>query len=423
MRFLNAKKLAPLGIFPPRRWWKPRGVNEALFAIRFFVTDLWSSKGKIIIYPRERNLARGELILSSTNIRLRALRCALALRPFLICRTIDADPIAKACTLLEIDKTNELTVFLSNTVLVFLGLKNGQLVVVHLATSPTGETRLGLHQHGLEMARDALLSSPISSILVPEAISAFGSANYQVFLQSRVPGIHHQLENVSDSDFYGAIDRALQPLLGLRATASDRAEGADFELIFNEFPLISQHWPALKEMVCLLLSKVQTWQRARGLVPVLTHGDYWIRNMLFAESGEVTGIIDWEWSRRYGTPGVDALHLAFMTLVMERDHDITEYIEQTWTGRWESDFLAAYIAQVQDAFDLDTDDICHLAALLCLDDLNKLRNTNRSLTAERMEMFLSLRPAMESWIARSEAMAYPSALFRTDTASSQIELS
>ena len=50
---------------------------------------------------------------------------------------------------------------------------------------------------------------------------------------------------------------------------------------------------------------------AAGPLPVVTcHGDFWARNVLFGESGEVAGVVDWE-SSRDGQPLADIMHFLF----------------------------------------------------------------------------------------------------------------
>ena len=131
---------------------------------------------------------------------------------------------------------------------------------------------------------------------------------------------------------------------------------------------------------------------------MLTHGDYWLGNVLF-EGNSVTGIVDWERARRCGTPGLDALHLALMSLAMDQRRDILSYLGQLWTRQWETRFLADYVARLETAYGLTADDTAHLGALLYCDELHKLNSAGRDISAEKLPHFLAVGPAIAAWTA------------------------
>jgi aminoglycoside phosphotransferase (APT) family kinase protein len=114
------------------------------------------------------------------------------------------------------------------------------------------------------------------------------------------------------------------------------------------------------------LQSLQHWAGRRDLAAVLVHGDYWLGNVLFNNSQQVTGIIDWERCRKTGCPGLDAIHLVMASYSVWRAQPLPAVLEQIWTQRWESRFLVDQIAGVQKLFGLSGQDLPHLAVLLWL---------------------------------------------------------
>jgi hypothetical protein len=337
------------------------------------------------------NLAQGELLLTTTGVRAKAVACARAGQRFLTLRYCQPEPIARACESLGVDVCEDLHVYMSiNALLVFLATSNGRPVVVHLATSAAGNESLERHRQGLKLACDTL---PACNLL-PEAITSDGN---RLLMQSRLPG------GSARPATEAAIGLALDALLRLRVSVP---EEADRDLIFRQFPLLAERWPELRTSIAPLLDRLQSWQRRRGSHSVLTHGDYWLGNVLFV-GNTVTGIVDWERARPCGTPGLDALHLAFMSLAMDGRRDLLSYLGQLWTRQWESRFLADYVARVETAYSLTAEDTAHLGAFLYCDELHKLNSAGRDLSAEKLPHFLAFAPAIAAWTRRPALSCQP----------------
>jgi hypothetical protein len=403
LRFIGAVDRAPLAMFP-RPWLSIRGkLGQVAYGVYFLVSVLLDSKSKVLIYGVTDNMLDGEVVFTNRTIRGTAFRCAFSMRPFLICRTNELHPVERACGLIGVDVTQELRAYLSrNPLIVIFALKEGRSVVVHLSASKTASERLERHRRGLEVAgKDPSLAS--IRRLIPELISFSVIDGVQVLSQSRLRGVPLEFTGISDVAFRTALDHALKPLFDFRSTTAKPGGGADRELIFDKFQMIFEGWPELAEIVEALLSRLQTWQRERSLAPVLTHGDYWLPNILFDKiSWEVTGIVDWEWCRAEGTPGLDALYLVVSSLI-ERDGELADYryLKQVWMQQC-TGLLAEYVAKIQSVYGLNADDICHLAALLFLSELYQLYVGKRFVSKKRMADMQELRPMIESWLAGFE---------------------
>jgi hypothetical protein len=381
---------------------------EMLFGSYYFAITLLNCRNKLLVYSLTPNMLQGETVLVDSDLRSNILRCARSLQPFCVVRTDRPNPVAATCATLGIDPANDLTVFLIiNTLILFLAHRNGRPVVVHLATFPNAQKVIDLHRRGLEVAGCDKLPQSVRG-LVPELIAFSERDGYSILTQTRLPG-EPLILCASDVDFYAMMDRALQPLLEFRATATHYVEGADAELLFKQFPLLPERWPEFSNILIPLISRLQTWQKERDMVPILTHGDYWIRNILFDRvSRQVTGIVDWERARLNGIPGFDALHL-LMTSLTEPNSDICDYLEQTWTGNWESEPAAEYVQRVQDAYGLTPEDIAHLGVFLYLDEFYKQKIKGVPFSPLRLEKLRKLIPSLECWYSTTASISNPHA--------------
>lgn len=398
LRFVGVASSIPSAMFP-RPWIsRPGTLAQILFGTYYFFTTLLNPKNKLLIYSLTPNMLHGEAVLVDTDIRRNILRCARSLRPFCVVKTNQTHPVAHACSKLGIDATADLTAFLIiNSLLLFLANREGRPVVVHLATFPNAQKVIDLHRRGLQVAGSDRLPQSVRSLL-PELVSFSEHDGYSVLTQTRLPGAPLVL-SPSEVEFFAIMIRALQPLLDFRATATPTAAGPDAELLFHQFPLLPGRWPEFSDILTALVSRLQSWQQERNMVPILTHGDYWIRNILFDRTtSEVTGIVDWERSRLDGIPGFDALHLV-MTSLSERSGDVCDYLEQIWTGKWQSELLATYVRRVQDAYNLSDDDIAHLGIFFYLDEFYKQNIKGIPFPLLRREKLRNLIPSIDSWLS------------------------
>jgi len=401
LRFVGATTRIPSAMFP-RPWKsKPGKLAEILFASYYFVTTLLTCKGKLLIYSLTPDMLLGETVLVDTNIRGNILRCMRSFRTFCVVRTNQPHPVARACAMLGIDATTDLTAFLTvNSLILFFARREGRPAVVHLATFPNGQKLIAKHRYGLEIANSGRLPASLHS-LIPELISFVTGDGYSILIQSRLPCAPLVLPT-SEIDFYAAMHQALEPLLEFRAAAAPGAEGPDAELVFRQFPALPERWPEFSNIHRPLIARLQAWQRERNMTPILTHGDYWHRNILFDPAKKkLCGILDWDRARLDGIPGADALYLVMSSLSERKSEEICEILEQTWTGNWESQLLEAYIERIKAAYNLNADDIAHLGLFTYLDEFYKQSLQGAPFRASRLEKLRKLIPSIETWLARS----------------------
>ncbi|MFO1058646.1 MAG: phosphotransferase [Dongiaceae bacterium] len=398
LRFVGAAARVPPALIPPP--WPSRlgRLKRALYSLRFLPQAVGAGPGALLVHAAGPNLLQGEAVLAERALVRRALGQARLLQPFMLVRSAVPRPLARACAILGIDEAAELRLYLSlNLLLIFFGHRAGRPVVIHLAASPTALRAQERHRDGLRMA-DSAEVPPALRRLIPELLGLVEREDVRLLTQTRLPGRMKVLRDAPTDAVETAIARALEPLLLLRATSRHRAEGPDHALIFHRFPELPGRWPELSPLLRPLIARLQDWQRRRGLPGQLTHGDYWLRNLMF-EGGSVSGIVDWERCRAHGTPGIDALHLALMSLAIERRRPIAAYLEQAWTGRWESDFLGRYVAGLRQLYGLTADDVGHLAGILYLDEFHKRHSAGLDLADSHRDSLLRPAAALQSWLA------------------------
>jgi len=322
------------------------------------------------------------------------------MQPFLVLPAHVRRPAARACGILGLEESERLLAYVSlNKLLVFFGARNSRPVVVHLAVSPLGEHALERHRRGLNIVGSLVLPRSVGD-LVPALVQSRDQAGCKLLVQSRCPGSSDQPEIPFDTK----LEMALQPLLALRATAEHCQEGPDHHLLFESFPRLLGRWPELDGGLSVLLLALQSWQQQRRLPGILTHGDCWVRNILFEggkSAARVSGIVDWESARRHGTPGFDAMHLALMSLAMESGRGIVTYLQQAWEWQWENAFLRDWIEKLQIAYGLVPDDVQCLAGVIYLNELHKLASNDRQLLKER-RLMVTVMPTIEAWLARRD---------------------
>lgn len=400
LQFIGANGPVPKGMFPRPRPTQLGYICQIVYGLVFLVRTLAMPRGKILIRGFGFNMLHGQLLLADVGLRPKLMACVTACRPFLVVKSQKRHPIAHTCAILGVDPAEDLHAYLSiNALLIFFANSQGRPVVVHLATSTAGEDAIERHRLGMEIAHSTGLPRTARD-MVPVMVSSTSRDGYGMLIQSRLPGVAREFRHAPNEALEAAILSAFDALLQFQVFAPS-GHGNDEDLVFVQFPRLAGHWPEFRSSLEPLLARLQDWQRRRHLPGVLTHGDYWTRNVLFHQTtGKVVGIVDWERCRAQGTPGLDALHLALMSLAMERGRDIATYLEQIWTLRWETPFLARYVSRLEAAYGLRADDTAHLAAFLYCDEFYKLLSTGRELPKQTRRRLLELRPAIEAWIAQ-----------------------
>jgi hypothetical protein len=382
----------------PRPWrWRFSAIADACYGLWFLFVAIVTPSGRLLVEGKSRTLLQGEVLLADDKLPRRALGNLVRLRPFAIVRAGSKSPVESLCRRLGLTLSHSLEVYLSiNTVQILFAEREAEPVVLHIGSTDAAREALRRHREGLRVAASAMLQAGWG-VFVPEERGFQKLGPFEMLMQTRVPG--QTLLLTDEETFDRTVTAALQPLLALWQSARLDESAPDVDLIHGQFPKLVSFCPELADSVGDVLPAVTRTQAGMGH-SVPTHGDYWLNNVLFVMTPMcVSGIVDWERSRTHGTPGLDAVHLALMSLSMRNDCDILEYLEQIWRWRFDSEWLASYLERVRVAFDLDIAGMGYLAAFLYLDELHKLRSVGRTPTPSRIARFREVEPALREWLA------------------------
>ena len=258
--------------------------------------------------------------------------------------------LAPLCRFFGIDNDHVLTLRCSSSGLaICFGHLHGMDVVVHASVNGEGKW-LARQSVGAKIGRELM------GALGPATVDL----NQTRLITARLPG-HPMPWNLTEDQLQASIFAALEPLKQLFDSGHWTGHPDD-ELIdaLQSYVMQSSHQTQLKPALDL----IKHWDRTH-VKTVSVHGDYWLNNMLFSD-GRVTGVIDWDRTRRNGCAGIDALHLAFMSYAVWSDIPVSELLADVCTKGWHFPWLSSYCALIEEAFSLNANDLKYLGILLWL---------------------------------------------------------
>ncbi len=264
---------------------------------------------------------------------------------------------------LAVDTCTHFELFLATEdVLVVFGRRSGLELVIHVSAMAD---HLDRHRQGLERARESFARYYVAK-LIPQVLEMRLIERAQALVQERIAGRIVDPVELSERELEAHIEAALQPLLHLRAAACSCATGVEHDVITDRLRELEEH-PTLGTCVSRPLSVLRAWIGSRHHDGVFAHGDYWFRNLLFAEDGSarVVGIVDWERFRNNALVGSDALYLLAFSLAQWRSCDVFQVLCDIWDDAY-NPLLARLVRRVCGALEISVDDLRHVAILMWL---------------------------------------------------------
>lgn len=397
----SRSRLVPIMFWDGWTSQRNRAMQIALSAW-FTLSVILRPKDKVIIHGDNFSDLSGEAHLVTRNLRSTALRLARHRRPFFAFPILPSNEMAAIVDKLGLDQDAPLSAFLSvNAIVVLFAHRAGFPVVLHIADNSPAWAVLDRHKQGLDMARSSVNSSEVLALMpTPQQMDHIGE-RCRLLSQTRLPGTSLSFQNLSENQLWSVMMKAMLSIHKLHTNRQRVDMGPDHELIFHGFPMTLASWPSLEPRLRPVLEELKAWQQSGKREAVLTHGDYWMGNVLFdSETLELTGIIDWETARLNGTPGLDALHFGLMSIAMGRARYVAHYIGQLLTGSWDDPVLEAYVAEVMRVFNLSARDIEHIGVIIYLDMFRKLSVSEETASArKRRDVLLALLPVISNWLA------------------------
>jgi hypothetical protein len=240
--------------------------------------------------------------------------------------------------------------------------------------------------------------------LVAERIRSETRDGLAILVQQRLPGRTPAADDLSSSRLQERIALAMEPLEALHRRPRPPPARPDDRLVAVELPRAIASLPRYRSILEPTLAAVAAWLERRRLPAVLTHGDYWIGNLLFDDQGPtLTGIFDWEWFRPDGCTGLDALQLGCFSNAEWQKVKPPEIFGCVLEGTSVPDPLKAHIARVKTAFDLDDEDIGYLTLMLWLLRVYSNAYIHPASEAEVLTLVEQPAAAARRWLDRHRA--------------------
>ena len=276
-------------------------------------------------------------------------------------------PYDTLSSLLRFDAAQKLSILLNgNGWLAIAGTRDGEKVFAHVSAGTAGRDALARHEQGLSRARLALMDTTILRVIAAPILS-HSEREVSVFAQTHLDGSKIDTPNVSVDEFLGHLLRAAEPIVDIHKSTfgMDIPEQAFLGRMERDLPNLRIE-KNLVTLVGSLITEVKTWLTNRKPGAVQVHGDYTLSNVLFDDQGEVSAILDWEWTRELGCAGFDAVFLGVAAAAEKFSISQTALAVDIARSNEIPAPLTQYFQTILPRLDLDMDDLAPLAKLVWL---------------------------------------------------------
>jgi hypothetical protein len=263
---------------------------------------------------------------------------------------------------------------------------NGAPAVLDYAPCDRAIIELGHQANGLRVAA----SDPQIEHLLPRVLAHNTLTNGAAILaQTRIPSEPYEFN-------WRRIDVATELWLSRKPTC-ENASGA---WVGQQLAQVCEHYPHFRDLFLPAMNALLEWCESRRIPGGVTHGDFWLGNVLF-KGDTVSGIIDWEWAQRDGFLQIDVLHMLLMSCAVENDRHIAHYLRQLWADEIGDTALHQRIARLCIQFGVDKDDLKFIALLLWFSLLwQKAVRGGMPSDLWLEEMIPRTNPAIMKWLIR-----------------------
>lgn len=241
-------------------------------------------------------------------------------------------------------------------------------LVVRIPMDPLGEARCNLGKMMLQNLENTSIAA-----YTPKFLNKEVADNYRVYYESRMPGysIDIPLRKMDwlvkkAADLIGGFHKVTSKEIRIDDDNYGRLIGHDFRVLKKFLP---EDWHNLLGRV---EKKIYRQVIGKVIKTVWSHGDFKIENVLFdIRKWEITGIIDWDLSKRQGLPLLDIIYLLiYKESLMTRKH-ITSILEGRYLGCRFNSFEEAVITEYLKVIDLDDSLIRPLMVLFWMNHLSQ----------------------------------------------------
>jgi hypothetical protein len=306
-------------------------------------------------------------------------------RPFFV--LTGADPSESIAAVTGCDKHPAPRLCLStHCVVVIMANWGGSPAVLHYAACDKAIAELGRQAGGLGIASsDPQIRHLVPPLLAHDHLENGGS----VLVQSRIPAEPYEFS-------WRRIDAATELWIS-------RKPGSEYGRrvwVGQRLVQLCAWLPRFQGLLVPATDALLNWCDRVRVPGYLTHGDFWLGNVLF-HGDSVSGIIDWEWANEDGFVLVDALHMLLMSSASAKGCGVASYLRQLWSDEVSETALQERIMRLCIHSGLDKDDLKFIALLLWFDILwQKLMRGGMPSASWLEDMIPRSTPTIEKWLNR-----------------------
>jgi hypothetical protein len=307
-------------------------------------------------------------------------------RPFFVVSGADPGESIAAVTGCDARPDPRLCLSANRCVVVIMANWSGTPAVLHYAGCVQGTAELRRQAIGFAIAS----SNPQIAHLVPRLLThATLPDGAAVIAQTRI------LAEPYEFSWY-RIDAATELWLSRK---SSKANG-DTAWIEQRMDRVCEFVPRHRDLLRPAMHALLEWCETARIPGDLTHGDFWLGNVLF-NGDEVAGIIDWEWAQKDGLRVVDGLHMLFMSNAVTHGVPLAHYLCQLWADEISDIAMQQRIDRLSIQFGMDRDDLKFAALLLWFDTLwQRAIRGGVTATSWSEKMIPRTMPAAMQWLSR-----------------------
>lgn len=267
--------------------------------------------------------------------------------------------------------------------------------ILHYGGCDRAIAELERQAHGLSLAATSSRISHLVPRLLNHAALSNGGA---ILAQERIPADPYEFS-------WRRIDAATELWLS-QSMADEASERLQLD---DRLDRVCELLPRFGDLLLPARDALLAWCETMRLPRDLTHGDFWLGNVLF-HGDTVSGIIDWEWARKDGVRIVDGLYLLLMSCANAQRVSITHYLCQLWSGEIDDPALRERIFALAARYGLERNDLNFVALILWFDLLWQRTVRGGEASATWSEKMISrTTPSLTIWLSSLSTARRPHA--------------
>lgn len=321
------------------------GLKELLFSV---------GRESTLVTGRKLAYREGEIEYFTGDLFKRWLSFPGATRPFFV--VPGGDPARSIALIIGCDHEPAPRLYISRyqCTVVIMANRDGVPAVVHHAGCVDSVAELGRMARGLEIASaDAQLRPYVARLLAHQALPN-GAA---MLAQTRISADPHIFS-------WRRIDAATD-LWSSFKFANNEGERVRLDARLD---FVCESFAEYRDLLAPVADALRKWCESAKFPAGLSHGDFWLGNVLF-KGDSVAGIIDWEWARRDGIPLSDTVHMLLRSPSMELDTSFALCLRELWADKIADSELSSRLAKVCAQSGMGREDLKFLGLVLWFDIL------------------------------------------------------